>query len=221
MYRSRVLPSLVVATAMSLCVWGCGGNEATEFPAGLEPLEENTAPAPTGTMTDPFPEEVVLVSGSAPRYEWVHLHGFIHAPLERVYDALSEPEACVDHRKVTRHTITLDTEPDYDRSFLTHNEVDDIITVEFDLNWRFGLVDGSNDRPDLIGGTFSKTFGTTFISLLRGSIVARRIDDVTTEVELIEHINAATGGSDDIISFMTDYFANAVALSHGDPLPTY
>jgi hypothetical protein len=161
------------------------------------------------------------VPGETPRYHFAHGRGYIHAPLEVAYDAISNPEACVDRRQVDRYTITLDVEPEYERSFLTHNEVDDVITVEFDMTWRFGVVEQTNEVPDLIAGTFSKTYGTTFISLMRGSIVARRIDDMTTELEVVEHINAATGGSDDIVAFLNDYFANVVALSHGEPIPTY
>jgi hypothetical protein len=174
-----------------------------------------------GTADDPFPEDLVVAVGETPRYHWVHTHGYIHAPLETVYDALSNPEACVDRRKVTRYTITPDVEPEYERSFLTHNEVDDIITVEFDMTWRFGTVEQTNEVPDLVAGTFSKTFGTTFISIMRGSIVARRIDDTTTELEFVEHLNAATGGADELMTFANDYYDNVVALSHGDPLPMY
>ncbi len=200
---------------------GCFGNEETIFPPGLEPLEDTTAPLPDGTPTDPYPEMLNLVTGETPEYHFAHAHGYVAAPLETVYEALSTPDVCTDFRQTSRHTVDLDVEPEYDRSFVIHYEVDQFITIGFDVTWRHGIVEGPNDRPDITAHTFQKTYGTTFISLMRGSIVARRVDDTTTELELVEHINAASGGSDNIAQFLRDYYANVVAISHGLPLPMY
>jgi len=214
-------PHLSLAAATAIFAIGCFGNEVTEFPAGLEPLEENTAPAVASVDGDPHPEVISLVRGEAVGWEWVHARGFVKAPIAEVYDIITDPALVVDDRAVNRFEFTLDTEPDYERSFLIHNEVDDVITVEFDVNWRFGTVEVDNDEPTLISGTFQKTFGTTFISLMRGSIILRRIDDNTSEVEFIEHISAATGGGDDIESFIRDYYDETILVSNGEPIPIY
>lgn len=170
---------------------------------------------------DPYPEDIVIGVGSIPRYDWAHGRAYIHAPLSEVYNCLQVPEVVVDRRAVDRWSVTLDTEPEYDHSFQTHNSVDDVITVEFDINWRLGVVEGTNDEPRVVAGTFQKTFGTTFISLMRGSVVARQIEPDVTELELVEHIDAATGGSDPIAQFLRDLFDSLVAHTRGTPLPAY
>jgi hypothetical protein len=200
---------------------GCFGNEVTEFPAGLEPLEDNTAPTVDSVEGDPYPEVISLVRGDAPGWDWVHARGFVKAPLDEVYDIITTPEVAVDERAVSRWSVTPDTEPDYERSFLLHNEVDNVITVMFDVNWRFGTVERENEERSLVSGTFQKTFGTTFISLMRGSILLRRVDDETSELEFIEHIDAATGGGDEIEAFIRDYYAETILVSNGEPLPVY
>ena len=206
---------------MAISASGCFGNEVTEFPPGLEPLEENTAPIPEAVDGDPYPEVFSLVRGNTPEYDWVHGRGFVKEPVDVVYDILTTPDVAVDERAVSRWSVMLDTEPEYERSFLLHNEVDNVITVTFDVNWRFGTVEYENEEPSLISGTFQKTYGTTFISLMRGSILLRRVDDTTSEVEFIEQINAATGGGDEIEAFIRDYSAEIILVSNGEPLPTY
>ncbi len=204
-----------------ILVGGCFGNESSEFPPGLEPLEENMAPDPDPVDGDPYPEALSLIRGETPEYQWVQARGYVKAPIMDVYDIITDPEVAVDQRADARWTVTLDTEPEYDRSFLLHNEVDNFITVVFDVNWRFGIVTEENFEPTLISGTFAKTYGTEFISLMRGSIMLRRIDDNTTEIGFIEHIKAATGGGDDVEAFIRDYFDETVLVSNGEPLPTY
>lgn len=210
----------LLVTAVWIQVGGCG-NEVTVFPPGLEPLEETTAAAPEPLPGDPYPEGLVLLVGETPEYHFAHARGYVHAPLETVYAAMTMPDVCTDFRQTDRHVVTLDVEPDYDHSFMIHYEVDEFITVVFEVTWRHGIVLGPNERPDITAHTFQKTFGTTFISLMRGSIVATRIDDNTTELQLVEHISAASGGSDNIMQFLRDFYANVLAVSHGDPLPTY
>jgi hypothetical protein len=215
----RFLKDLGLSSLCIVFVAGCFGNEVTVFPPGLEPLEETTAMA--GTAADPYPEMFALVTGETPEYHFAHGHGFVHAPLEDVHAAMIMPDVCTDWRQTDRHVVELDVEPEYDHSFVIHYEVDEFITVEFDVTWRHGIVEGPEAAPTITSATFQKTYGTTFISLMRGSIVARRINDTTTELELVEHISSASGGSDNIAQFLTDFYANVVAVSHGDPLPMY
>jgi len=216
-FATPYLPSgLALAAALML---GCFGNETTAFPEGLEPLEEATVELPDPVDGQPYPEELRTATGSLPMYGWVHARGYVHAPLADVFAAMRTPEACVDRNQVDRWTVTPDVEPEYDYSFRIHNEVDDIITVEFDITWRLGRVEGTEAAPTLVAGTWQKTWGTTFISLLRGSIVGRRVTDDVSEVEIVEHIRAATGGVDPAEAYVRDLYANIVALSHGEPLP--
>jgi hypothetical protein len=215
------LVRVLSAGGLAIFAIGCFGNEASEFPPGLEPLEETTAPTPDPVDGDPYPEGLSLVRGETPEYHWVHARGFVKAPLQDVYDIMTTPEVAVDERAVARWTVMPDIEPEYERSFQLHNEVDNFITVIFDVNWRFGTVQEENFEPALVAGTFQKVFGTELISLMRGSMAIRRIDGETTEVELMEHISTASGGGDEIEAFIRDYYDEIILVKNGEPLPTY
>jgi hypothetical protein len=208
------------AIALLTLLAGCFGNESTPFPPGLEPLEENRARRPTADG-DPYPEVLALVSGDTGDYAWGHGRAFVKADLATTWAAIRTPEVCVDRRQVDEWTVVLDTEPEYDFSFRVHNLVDRLITVEFDVAWRHGAVDGTREAPVLTGGRWSKVEGSTTIEILRGSIVARAVAEGVTEVEFEEHIKALIGGTEHIESYLTDYFASIVAQAHGQPLPRY
>lgn len=219
--RRSGIVGIVTATLLGAALCGCFGNETTVFPDGLEPLEEVTVAAPEGLPDDPYPEQLNLVTGETARYDLVLARGYVQAPLADVFVAMTTPEVCVDRRAVDMFTITLDVEEGYDHSFRVRNVVEDIVTVEFDTTWRHSLIEGDQESPELVAGAWQKTWGTVFISLLRGSIVARPVDDATTEVEMVMHLDGDQGGVDPAVSFVTDYHSSIVAAVHGEPLPTY
>jgi hypothetical protein len=169
----------------------------------------------------PHPERVESVAGTEPDHDWAHGRGYVHASVADVFAAASTPDACVDRREVDRYSFETDVEPGYDVSFRTHNEVDSIITVEFDNTFRFGTVEGSGRDPSLVAGVWQKTYGTTFIPLLRGSIVLSRVADEVTEVQIVYHVRAAERGAGPLEGFVRDYYGSIRALAHGEPLPRY
>lgn len=219
--RNRRLTISACVLLLAGGLLGCDSDEATEFPDGLAPLEESTAPAPDPIDGDPFPEDVRFVVGTEDEYSWAHGRGFVHKPLSETWAAMRDPEVCVDRREVDEWSVENDIEKEYDFSYRIHNIVNDIITVEFDITWRQGVVEGDLDKPELVGARFQKTFGTTFIELLSGSVVARAKDENTTELEFVEHLRATGKGSETVQSYLRDYFASIVAKAHGKPLPTY
>jgi len=219
--KSQRLFAGAVSLFLLACLAGCDSNEATAFPSGLEPLEENTAPPPDPANGELFPEDVRFTSGTNESYSWVHGRGFVHAPLAQTFAAMRNPDACVNRREVDEWTVEHDVETGYDFSYRIHNIVHDIITVEFDVTWRQGAVEGTVDEPTLVSARFQKTYGTTYIELMEGSIVARARDANTTEIELIEHLKATGKGTETPLATMRDYFNSVVALTNGEPLPTY
>lgn len=218
--RGGIVSATVAGLAVVLAC-GCFGNEATPFPEGLEPLEAGDPDPPEPRADQPYPEELNIQTGSEADYVWVDARGYVRAPLADVYLAMHTGEVCVDHAAVDRYSIEYDVEPDYDYSFKVHNEVDDVITVEFDMLWRFGVVEGTEEDPQMVAAAFQKVYGTTFISIMRGSVIAHRVEDGVTEIRLIEHLKAASGGVESIRSFIEDLFANIVEVAHGRPLPEY
>lgn len=208
----------------ALGLTGCFGNESTEFPSGLEPLDGmNRAPRPDLDANGVLPETVSFARGETNEWEWVHGRGFVKAPLGETWLAFQDPEVVIDRREVDEWQVDENVEPGFDRSFVVHNTVHDFITVNFDMTWRQSVVEGDEAAPEVVAIRFQKTFGTVFITILRGSVVLRSApeDDGITEIELVEHIDAAQGGADTIQSYLTDLHASVVARVHGRALPVY
>lgn len=219
-YNDRVWRACAGA-ALGLLLVACGGNEATAFPAGLEPLEENTAVAPAAEGDQPHPERINVVSGDRGTYVFAHGRGYVHGTVAETWAALQVPEAVTDRRGVDRYSSTPNVEEGYDVSFRVHNEVDDIVTVQFDVTWRQSAVEGTLDSPTVVAIRWQKTWGTTFITSIEGSIILRVVDDSTTEIDAVEHMKAARDPQGQIHQYLLDVHANTVALVHGQPLPVF
>lgn len=216
---SSFVVSSLFAGLFGLGALGCGGNSSSAFPEGLEPLETNQASWPAAKPGDPHPETISFKVGKADDWEWAHAKAYVHAPLAKTWAALRNPDACADRKSITSWTVTHDVESGYAYSYRIHNVVEDIVTVEFDNTWRHGVVDGTLSEPEQIAARYQKTWGSDYITLLRGSVVARQTDDVTTELELIEHIDAMGQDYDTAKKTINNYFLSVVALAHDKPLP--
>lgn len=217
---SRWSPVVASAVCLSACVAGCG-NEATPVPAGVAALEVNTASEPTGTAAERFPETLEMLTGQGDGYEWVHAKGFVKRPIAEVWAAFQDPEVVVDRRKVARWTVARDVDSSVDVSFVVGNTVEDVIDVFFEITWRQSAVEGTADEPERVAMRFDKTFGTVFIEILRGSIELTPVDEDTTRVALIEHLQAAQGGIDNAVTYLRDLHGSVAARAAGRPLPTY
>lgn len=207
------LRSAAIALALAAAPLGCWGNVATDYPPGLEPLEDNTAPDPAGI------DQLAVVTGNMSGYAFGHARGWINAPAEAVWMALQDPEVVVSWRQTSRHLASPMPDPAYEVRFTLHYEVDDLINVSWDEDWRYGTVIGVPVMPELAMARYQKVFGTTFIDLIEGSIQVLPKDQTTTEIQLIEHVDAAQGGTSEIETTARDRFASVVARVHGLPLP--
>jgi hypothetical protein len=213
---------LVVVGAAALFASACGGRIITAFPAGLEPLDAmNQAPDPMPVGDDMHPEKLAWAIGNTDQYAWVDARGFVHAPIDQVFQAIQTTTVCVDRRKVNRWSSTEGVESGYMVSFRIHDIVYGLATVDFDITWREDVVMGSREMPEAIAARYQKTDGTSYITTLAGSIVAQKVDDQTTEVAFIEHLSAWGSGTDTIHSYLVDLYSSILASVHGQPLPTY
>jgi len=215
---ARTIPLLLVA-ALPTAGSGCLGSSETEFPAGLEPLDEVGAPWPGGDGE--HPETLSTAHGSTDDYDWVHARGYVHAPLAEVYPALRVPEVNVNRRQVDEWSVTWDVEDGYDHSYALDLVVHDIITIEYRITWRHGLIEGTDDAPLLTAARYQKTDGTDVIRLKEGSVVATEVEDGLTGLELVERMDSLRSDHDTIESYLRDMYADLLAVAHGEPLPTY
>jgi hypothetical protein len=212
--------SVLLSILAALSVPACFGEDSTIFPSGLEPLEESRAPAPS-TADDPTPELLSVVSGEGREFGWAHARGFVRRDLATTWAALRTPEVTVDRRQVAEWSVVPDTEPEYPFSYAVDNVVKNIVTVRFRVGWRHGPAEGTVDAPEVVAARWQKTEGTVLISILRGSIVAREVAEGVTELAMVEHIEAASGGVSQIETYLRDLFESVRARAHGRPLPTY
>lgn len=210
-------------TVALLACASCGADaDAATFPPGLEPVEAvNLASLPPKEGADLHPEKLVLISGKTDAFGWVHGQAYVKASLAETWKALRDPEVTVDRRKVDEWSATTGVDARFFHSHRTHNIVNSIVTVEFDLTWRQDVVAGDKSDPTAIAARWDKTAGTSHIELLSGSLVARRVDDKTTAIEFIEHLQAMSSGTDEVESYLKDVHASIVARVRGQPLPKY
>jgi hypothetical protein len=209
---------LCVSWILSLLVCSaCQRDILTEFPDGLEPLDTCAAAWPDGE----YPEMVGFWEEVGDPDQGCVV-GWVQAPLAVTWAAIQRADAVVDRRAVDAWTVEEDVEPEYDVSVLIHNVVNDIVTVEFDVTWRQGRVDGTDDEPVVVAARWQKTEGTSFISLLEGSLVATQVDgEDVTSIEMFERIEGAASDTQEIDAYLHDLHASIVALVHDGELPAY
>lgn len=195
---------------LALCA-GCQDNIMTPFPEGLEPLEDNTVPEqPDGPFV-----EMLRTSASNTDYIHVHARGFVLVPFETMWEAAKAYEPNVSRCKTSAHMVTEHTEPQYEYSFLIHYIVHDILTVEWDDQWRFGRV---TDELAMI--RHQKIMGSDFISLSEGTIqVLATSDPNVTELAFVERLDALTAKASDVLEGVQHNYNALVAVAHGQPIP--
>lgn len=214
-------------TLALLAATGCFKDPPTvDFgdPDGLAPLEDvNLAPEVPGQPGDPFPEDIVFVAGEDEANDRYFAHGraWVHADCGEVWAALRVHEVMVDRRGVDEWTVTENVVPEFDFSFLVHNVVHDVLTIDFDLTWVHQLQEGTVERPDRVVARFDKTAGSGFLDVLSASVVMNGVDDGLCELELIEHMRAALRDEEVLVQYLTDLHTDLVASVHGEPLPIY
>lgn len=210
---------------LSVFLTGCffNGTEATPFPPGLEPVGENTAPLPRGSAGDPYPEAIEVVHGEVDGVIFVHARAYVHASPAKVLAALMEPDVFADRRNVDDYTATFEVEPEYDFSVQMDYVVDRVVTIEWTENWRYGVLEGTTSRLEHGAIAFQKTFGTTFIALLEGSLEILAVDgeDQITEYGFVEHLDTIMTGSDVPARYAVDMHENIKAYVNNLPLPEY
>lgn len=208
MYRSAWLLLLVGA--------GCQHDITTPFPPGLEPLEDNPVELPDGA-----PAEQLTTESNDVGHISIWAKGFIFEPPATVWEASKNPDAMAATCSTDSHTVDVQNEsPEYEFSFLLHYHVSEVVSVDWDDQWRQGSIQGSGADLELGMIKHQKVMGSSFINLSEGTIqVLATDDDHLTEVDFVEHLDAIGGGVGDVLSGVQHTYASMVAVSHGRPVP--
>jgi hypothetical protein len=218
----RRFAAIAVAALLSSPLAGCiQHNVISTIPPGLDPVEANTAPDPAPTATDPHPEVLSVVSGDTDEFSFAQAKGFIHTTMAKYYDAIHDGAVVTDRRRVDSFTVTNNVETGYDVSFRLHDVINNIITIDFDVTWRAGVVDGTQADPKQVNMRGGKTAGSSLVEVLEESEEAHYIDDNTIEVGLIRHAKGVSVSSKDVVQYVNDCYASIKAKVNGQPLPTW
>ncbi|HWU90618.1 MAG TPA: hypothetical protein VN253_25305 [Kofleriaceae bacterium] len=213
----RSSPLLAGALAASLALAaGCQDSVTTPFPPGLEPFSDNDVP---GDLPGDR-AEVLHTSSSSSGMIRVYGRGFVLAPPSVLWRVAQVPEGMAARCNTTRQMYTLSNEPEHELSFLVHYVVDDILTVEWDDQWRGDVIEVADDAPRLAMIKHQKVEGSDFIDLSEGSIQLRATDDPeVSELWFVEHLHAISGSASDVTGGMQDNYDALVALAHDRPIP--
>jgi hypothetical protein len=193
----------------------CQHDTHTPFPTGLEPLENDIAPAPT-EMTS----ETLSVTTTDTGYIHVYGRGYVQEPPSVVWPATHSPDPNVAICSTTSHTVDVGNEPQYEYSFLISYTVDEVLTVTWDDQWRFGLIEGTEAAPTLGMIKHQKVDGSSFITLSEGTIqvLSTSVPGIT-ELDFVEHLNSVGATVDEVVENVTHNYNSLVAVSHGNPVP--
>ncbi len=209
--------SRVQALATSACWLTVACTAETPLPAGVTPLEANTAPVPS-QPGDPYPETQATVTGSTADYDWAHGQGYIAASPGAVWKALHDPEVVVDRHGTSAHSVTSNSEPQYSFSFRIDYQAGG---VEWQEAWRYAVQAGSEAAPEQAMIRSQKIAGTTFIKRLEGQITVLAVagHPDRTLVQQVAHIKAVGSNAQTAKKTLDDQFSSLLAKVKGQPLP--
>jgi hypothetical protein len=198
---------------------GCQHDVSTPFPPGLEPLEKDTAPPPAATPSDPYPQAINIQPGTDDTSPYVHATGYIKGNISDVWSAMQDPAVVVDRHHVDSWTAAQNVETGYDVSFRTDYTVHNIVTVNFSLTWREGAVDGTKDAPSHVSIVYEKTFGSSYINMMKGSIELVKVTDGVTELQFAQRLDASQTDQNTIVMWTQGIYDSVIARLAGQPLP--
>lgn len=205
---------LALVTVAALA--GCQDDIATPFPLGLPPFTDGDAPFDLAAVRD----GTLQVHGTKDDAIRAYGRGFIAASPAAVWEVTRDPAVMIALCKTTRYELQRDNE-DFPLSFLVHYVVEDFLTVEWDDQWRGDVILGTPAAPELVLIRHQKVHGSDFIRLSEGSVQLLATEDpALTEVLFVEHLDAISGSTDDVIQGMRHNFARmAAAVQQGAPIP--
>jgi len=211
-----VMKSVLVGCALLAGV-GCQDDIKTPFPAGLEPLEDNVIPVQQGGEYT----EMLRTSTSDSNEIKIYGLGYVLAAPGDVWAASKNPEANVAMCSTNQQDITPNNDPAYEFSFIVYYTVNNVLTVQWDDQWRWGVIEGTLEAPTLGMIKHQKTDGSSFIELSEGTIQLAAVEgnpDVT-ELSFVEHLKSVGGGVSDVLKGVQHNYDALVAVAHGNPIP--
>lgn len=207
--------TLLAFGALVCSVAACQDDVTTPFPEGLEPFEDNPV-----ELDDPLSAEMLHAITDDGDTIKVYGRGYVQTSPTRLWGLTKTPQAMIALCSTDEQKVTENTEPLYEYSFLVHYTVHNVLTVEWDDQWRYGTVLGTPEDIQLGMIRHQKIQGSDFITLSEGSVQVLATDDPNvSELAFVEHLDAIQGGSADVLKGMQHNYDALVALAHDAPIP--
>ena len=201
-----------------LLLAGCQDNITTPFPPGLEPIEDDPVPVQQGGARTETLVTQAMDDNSGVRH--IYGRGYVLASPAAVWLAAKTPQVMIAVCSTDSQTITPNDEPDYEFSFLVHYIVHNVLTIEWNDQWRYGTVEGTPEAPTIAMMRHQKTDGSDFIALSEGTVQVSATDDPNvTELAFVERLDASGGGDSDVIKGVQNNYNAMVAAGHGNAIP--
>lgn len=206
---------LVLALVFGCVLAGCQDDVTTPFPDGLQPFEDNPV-----DLTTELGDETLLTSSVDGSEVKVYGRGYVAAAPAELWALAKNPPAMAAVCSTDAQSYTEDDEPAYEYSFLVHYTVHNVLTVEWDDAWRYGVVEGTQDAVKLGMIRHQKIQGSDFITTSEGTVqVLETPDPGVSELDFVEHLEAVSGGVSDVKAGMLHNYDALVALAHGQSIP--
>ncbi|MBL0216123.1 MAG: hypothetical protein IPQ07_19850 [Myxococcales bacterium] len=208
-------PRIVTCVLLGAVLTACQDNVTTPFPPGLEPFEDN----PVELDGDLTVEQLHAITKDGDQIK-VYGRGYVHATPTRLWELTQVPPAMIATCSTDEQQVSENNDLEYLYSFLVHYTVHNVLTVEWDDQWRYGVVTGSPDAVELGMIKHQKIQGSDFVTLSEGTIeVLATPDPEVSELAFVEHLEAISGGTSDVLKGMQHNYDALVALVHDAPIP--
>jgi len=202
--------------ALALLLFGCQSNVHTPFPPGLEPLADN--PVPLGPLS--AATETLVTQTSDSPYVKVFAKGYVLVAPGTLWAAAKSPAPNVAKCLTDMQAVTENDDTAYEYSFLVHYTVNNVVTVEWDDQWRFGTVGGTPDAPVLAMIRHQKTQGSSFITLSEGTTEVDATDEPDiSALSFVEYLDATNASVSQVQKGVQHHYDSLVAVAHGGTVP--
>lgn len=215
-----------VAALLLLC--HCGGveknrvfnvNEGLTPPAGLE------AQAPTGTTDNPYPQVHNSTSGTDGDVGWTNVIGYVHAPIDTVWEATKNKDTLVDNRSRRVDVWRSELCPTDDKfvfCMIVHNTTHAFVTVDFDVTWKHSVYHADNGDLKTVNIAYQFTrvepASLGAISVLEGRYILEAVTPNVTRVWMYSRLLVAQEDPrEEVVGFAELIYGRLQAL--GNPPP--
>ena len=162
-----------------------------------------------------YHDDVTVEMGSTSEYVWSQGGSCIFRPIREVW-AVMHNQSLMVWKGISSSTFSLRKDPPSGVLYFyeVKYHVDDIINVDWTMNWYHSVKSGTKEVPTQILINYKKVKGTKFISLWEGSILLQAITPTVTAFTMRDQINASRTKPKDSADGLRDVHEK---LKTGDP----